>query len=201
MRRFGLESDRTLQVIQKLEQQVGGSSVPNYANNHFRAPKNWMAVLSPRRAHEMASAHDEQIEVLHRPMGSGAEPGDVVLFVSKSAHASNKRSPVRKEWRLLSMYRVTSRPFWHPVHRWHSTLELIDRPEHPIPLDAQELKSDIDVRGKKMTLPKGHHGRYAVYSLDDSAMDIMIAAVKRRSDGIDHDAERRAVDASHKKPV
>lgn len=201
MRRYGLEVDQTLSLIQSLEKQVGGSVVPEHAANHFRAPKNWMVVLSPRRCEEMVRAHDEQIETLHRPLGAQAEPGDVVLFVSRAAHTAKKSSAVRSEWRLLSMYRVTSRPHWHPLHRWHSALQLIDRPEHPIPIDAQELKSDIDIRGKRAALPRGHHARFAVYNLDDSAMDIMIAAVKRRSEGVDHEAERRGQALTQKKPV
>ncbi|MCX6123205.1 MAG: hypothetical protein NTV34_00405 [Proteobacteria bacterium] len=201
MRSNGLEVDRALGIIQKLEQQVGGSTMPDYALNHFRAPKSWMVVLSPRRTDEMVNSHDENIETLNRPLGSQAEPGDVVLFVSRASHTLKKVHSSRQEWRLLSMYRVTSRPYWHPVHRWHSTLELIDRPEHPIPIDAQEMKSDIDVRGKRAVLPQGHHARFGVYSLNDGAMDIMIAAVKRRTDGVDHDLERRNGNVSIQKPV
>lgn len=157
-------------------------------------------MLSPRRTEEMVNAHDEDIETLHRPMGKEVEPGDVVLFVSRASHTAKNPNSIRQEWRLLAMYRVTSRPIWHPVEKWHSCLELIDRPEHPVPVDAHELKSDINVRGKAASLPLGHHARFGVYSLDDVAMEIMIAAVRRRAEGIDHGKERRGENLSQKKP-
>ncbi len=190
-RRHGLAVDHTLDLIRDMEDRVGGTVAADYSQNQFREPRHWLVMLSPRRAAELAEASDTQASTLHRPLGAEAAPGDVVLFVSRGAHVATKKNSHRNEWRLLSMYRVTSRPYWHPVHRWHSALELIDRPEHPIPVDSQDVKSDIDLRGKRETLPRGHHARFGVYSLDDSAMDIMISAVKRRSDGIDHARDRR----------
>lgn len=190
-RRHGLAVDHSLDLIRDMEDRVGGSVAADYSQNQFREPRHWLVMLSPRRAAELAESSDEQASLLHRPLGAEAAPGDVVLFVSRGAHVATKKNTHRSEWRLLSMYRVTSRPYWHPVYRWHSALELIDRPEHPIPVDSHDIKSDIDIRGKRSTLPRGHHARFGVYSLDDSAMDIMISAVKRRSDGIDHARDRR----------
>lgn len=198
-RRNGLAVDQTLDVIREMEDRVGGSIASDYSQNHFREPRNWLVMLSPRRAAELVATSDEVATLLHRPLGAEAAPGDVVLFVTRGSHVTTKATSVRNELRLISMYRVTSRPYWHPVHRWHSSLELIDRPEHPIPVDAQEVKSDIDVRGKRTSLPRGHHARFGVYSLDDSAMEIMISAVKRRSDGIDHGRERRGEKNSQSK--
>ncbi|MCX6118077.1 MAG: hypothetical protein NT027_11090, partial [Proteobacteria bacterium] len=200
MRRYGLEVGPSLSLIKRMEDRVGGSTVPDYSGNQFREPRSWLVMLSPRRADELVQSRDSLVEELHRPMGVEAAPGDVVLFASRSAHLSKKMTGTKQEWRVLAMYRVTSRPYWHPTQRWQSALELIDRPEHPIPIDAQELKSDISIRGKRNALPKGHHARYEVYKLDESAMDIMIAAVKRRSDGIHHDVERRNIGQNAKKP-
>lgn len=201
MRRFGLDVHKNLDLIQKMEEQVGGHTVPDYAQNQFRAPRSWMVVLSPRRCEEMVNASDDEIEKLHRPLGAEAAPGDVVLFVARAAHTLKKPVGTRQEWRVLSMYRVTSRPYWHAQQRWNSSLELIDRPEHPVPIDTEELKSDIDIRGKRSSLPRGHHARFGVYSLDDSAMDIMISALKRRTAGIEHDKERRGEAFTKQKPV
>lgn len=198
-RRNGLAVDQTLELIREMEERVGGTVASDYSQNHFREPRSWLVMLSPRRAAEMVTSSDEQVNNLSRPLGAEAAPGDIVLFVTRGSHVTTKATAVRNEWRLISMYRVTSRPYWHPVHRWHSALELIDRPEHPIPVDSQDVKSDIDVRGKRTSLPRGHHARFGVYSLDESAMEIMIAAVKRRSDGIDHGRERRGEKASQNK--
>lgn len=198
-RRHGLAIDQTLDTIREMEERVGGTISNDYSQNHFREPRSWLVMLSPRRASEMVTASDEQIAELHRPLGAEAAPGDIVLFVSRGSHVTTKATSVRNEWRLISMYRVTSRPYWHPVHRWHSSIELIDRPEHPIPVDSQEVKSDINIRGKRVSLPRGHHARFGVYSLDESAMEIMISAVKRRSDGIDHGRERRGESANQSK--
>jgi hypothetical protein len=199
-RRCGLEVDHFVSLLRKVETHFGGSSVVGYSQNQFREPHSWLVMLSPRRAEELANAKDHVIEELHRPLGREASPGDIVLFVSRAAHIAKKPASTRNEWRLLAMYRVASRTFWHPTERYNSLLELIDRPEHPVPIDAHEIKSDMSLRGRKSSLPRGHHARYGVFKLDESAMDLMIAAVKRRSDGIDHENERRQVNLSKQKP-
>jgi tetratricopeptide (TPR) repeat protein len=199
-RRVGLGIEYTLDLIRQMEELVGGHSVPVDAANHFRELKSWLVMLSPKQAFELVGSRDHDIEKLCRPMGCEPQPGDVVLFVSRSAHVSKKIANHRSEWRLLAIYRVASRPVWNPTNRWQSTLELIDRPEHPVPVDAQEINSDINMRGKKSGLARGHHARFGVYALDESAMDIMIAAVKRRTEGVDHGALRRQVDQQVKKP-
>lgn len=193
--RVGLETDDLVGNLRELEQAFGGDTVTGQGSNVFRQPKNWLVLLSPTKAKEMVTSSDQSISSLRRAMGKNPAAGDIVLFVSKSAHVSKGPATSRQEWRLLSMYRVVSKPFWHPTSRWHTLLELIDRPEVPIPIDAQDAKSDINIRGKSKFLPKGHHARFGVYELDGSAMDLMINAVKRRSQGIDHSDSRRLSDS------
>jgi hypothetical protein len=134
-------------------------------------------------------------------MGRDAMPGDVVLLMTKSAHVAKQPVEHAHELRIVAVYRVTTRPYWHPTNRWQNQLELVDRPDSPIPVDSKEVKSDWNTRGQKYSLPRGHHARYSVYELDDSALDIVVAAVKRRSDGIAHDAERRGANVTKKDSV
>lgn len=200
-RRFGKPIDTALHLIQSLERNIVSSGSASLDNNGFRAPRSWMVMMTPSQYANMSTSGDQEIATLHRPMGKEAMPGDVVLFMTKSAHVAKQPAQASHELRIVSVYRVTTRPYWHPTNRWHNSLELVDRPDSPIPVDAKHVNSDWNVRGKKYSLPRGHHARYSVYELDDSALDIVVAAVKRRSDGISHDAERRGSQGEKKDSV
>ncbi len=200
-RRQGKPVDHALSLIQKLERQIVSESNHQLESDALRAPRSWMIMLTPSQYANLSTSGDQEIASLHRPMGREAMPGDVVLFVTKSSHIAKQPAQSNQEWRIVAVYRVTTRPFWHPTNRWQNGLELVDRPDAPIPVDAKDVGSDWNVRGKKYSLPRGHHARYGVYELDDSAMDIVVSAVKRRSDGIVHDVERRNADQSKKDSV
>ena len=126
-------------------------------------------------------------------MGKDAMPGDIVLYMTKAAHIAKKSDKVSNEWLILAVYRVITAPYRHPTSRWHNSLELVDRLDSPIPIDANDVSSDRNVRGKSYSLPRGHHARFGVYELDGSAMDIVVAAVKRRTDGVQHETNRRTL--------
>jgi hypothetical protein len=158
-------------------------------------------MLTPSQYANLSTSGDQDVAVLHRPMGREAMPGDVVLFMTKSAHIAKQPDATNQEWRIVAVYRVTTRPYWHPTNRWHNGLELVDRPDSPIPVDAKDVGSDWNIRGKKYSLPRGHHARFGVFELDDSAMDVVVSAVKRRSDGIAHDVDRRSADQTKKDSV
>lgn len=200
-RRQGKPVDHALSLIQRLERQISAETNHNLETDALRAPRSWMIMLTPSQYANLSTSGDQDIAVLHRPMGKEAMPGDVVLFVTKSAHIAKQPAAANQEWRIVAVYRVTTRPYWHPTNRWHNGLELVDRPDSPIPVDAKDVTSDWNVRGKKYSLPRGHHARYGVFELDDSAMDIVVSAVKRRSDGISHDVERRNANQSKKDSV
>lgn len=200
-RRQGKEIDTALTMIQRLERSIGIAKITTEEAPAFRAPRSWMVMLTPEQYATLATNGDQDISVLHRPMGKEAMPGDVVLFVSKSAHVAKQPARSTQEWRIVAVYRVSTRPYWHPINRWQNGLELVDRPDAPIPVDAKEVSSDWNVRGKKYSLPKGHHARYGVFELDESAMDIVVAAVKRRSDGIAHEQDRRGGHVSKKDTI
>ena len=200
-KREGKPVDHALSLIQRLERQLVGDASTTNGVDAFRAPRSWMIMLNPSQYASLATSGDQDIGVLHRPMGKEAMPGDIVLFVTKSAHVAKQPAPASQEWRIVAVYRVSSAPYWHPTNRWQNSLELVDRPDAPIPIDAKEVNSDLNVRGKSYSLPRGHHARYGVYELDDSAMDIVVAAVKRRSDGVAHDVERRQAQQSKKDSV
>ena len=200
-RRAGKPIDTAVNLIHHLERQIiSGGSVSSETNG-FRVPRNWMITLNPSQYATMSTSGDKDISVLNRPMGRSAMPGDVVLYVTKSAHMAKQPAAASHEWRIVAVYRVITKPYWHPTNRWQNSLELIDRPDSPIPIDAKDVASDFNVRGTKYSLPRGHHARYGVFELDDSAMDIVVAAVKRRSDGIAHDADRRGANVSKKDTV
>jgi hypothetical protein len=190
-RRQGKEIDAALTMIQRLERNITSAKIASAEAPAFRAPRSWMVMLTPEQYATLATSGDQDISVLHRPMGKDAMPGDIVLFVSKSAHVAKQPATSAQEWRIVAVYRVATRPYWHPVNRWQNGLELVDRPDAAIPVDAKEVSSDWNVRGKKYSLPRGHHARYGVFELDDSAMDIVVSAVKRRSEGISHEQDRR----------
>jgi hypothetical protein len=200
-RRAGKPIDTAIGLIQRLERQLLAGGSVSAETNGFRVPRNWMVTLNPSQYATMSTSGDQDIGVLHRPMGRSAMPGDVVLYVTKSSHTAKQPAVSAHEWRIVAVYRVTTKPYWHPTNRWQNGLELIDRPDSPIPIDAKDVVSDINVRGNKYSLPRGHHARYGVFELDESAMDIVVAAVKRRSDGISHDSDRRGANSSKKDSV
>jgi hypothetical protein len=200
-RRMGKPVDRAVRLIQALEKNVVSSRDAGLDSNGFRAPRSWMVMLTPAQYANLATSGDQEIANLQRPMGRDAMPGDVVLLMTKSAHVAKKPVEHAHELRIVAVYRVTTRPYWHPTNRWQNQLELVDRPDSPIPVDSKEVKSDWNTRGQKYSLPRGHHARYSVYELDDSALDIVVAAVKRRSDGIAHEAERRGANVTKKDSV
>lgn len=200
-RRQGKEIDTALSLIQRLERNITSTSVANTETQAFRAPRSWMVMMTPEQYFNLATSGDQEIGVLHRPMGKEAMPGDIVLFVTKSAHVAKQPARSAQEWRIVAVYRVSTRPFWHPTDRWHNGLELVDRPDAPIPVDAKDVTSDWNVRGNKYSLPLGHHARYGVFELDDSAMDIVVSAVKRRSDGVAHEQDRRGSNTSKKDSI
>lgn len=199
-RRQGKPIDSALTLIQRLERTITSAQITSNEAPAFRAPRSWMVHLTPEQYAMLATSGDQDIGMLHRPMGKDAMPGDIVLFVSKSAHVAKQPARSAQEWRIVAVYRVTTRPYWHPVNRWQNGLELVDRPDSPIPVDAKEVRSDWNVRGQKYSLPVGHHARYGVFELDDSAMDIVVAAVKRRSEGVSHEKNRRGENFSKKEP-
>jgi tetratricopeptide (TPR) repeat protein len=190
-RRSGKPIDHALSLIQSLERSIVSSGSASIDSNGFRAPRSWMVMMTPSQYANMSTSGDHEIANLHRPMGKDAMPGDVVLFMTKSAHVAKQPAAANHELRIVAVYRVVTRPYWHPTNRWHNALELVDRPDSPIPVDAKDVQSDWNIRGTKYSLPRGHHARYSVYELDDSALDIVVAAVKRRSDGVAHESERR----------
>jgi hypothetical protein len=200
-RRQGKPVDVALSLIQRLERQIVGETNHGLDADAFRAPRSWMVMLTPAQYANLSTSGDQDVAVLHRPMGREAMPGDVVLFMTKSAHIAKQPAAANQELRIVAVYRVTTRPYWHPTNRWHNGLELVDRPDSPIPVDAKDVPSDWNVRGKKYSLPRGHHARFGVYELDDSAMDVVVSAVKRRSDGIIHDVERRSANQIKKDSV
>jgi tetratricopeptide (TPR) repeat protein len=200
-RRAGKPIDQALTLIHRLERQIISDTNHHLEADGFRAPRSWMVMLTPSQYANLSTSGDQDVAVLHRPMGREAMPGDIVLFMTKSAHIAKQPSATNQEWRIVAVYRVTTKPYWHPTNRWQNGLELVDRPDSPIPIDAKDVGSDWNVRGKKYSLPRGHHARYSVYELDDSAMDIVVSAVKRRSDGIEHDQDRRGVNLSKKDSV
>jgi hypothetical protein len=200
-RRFGKPVDSAITLIQRLERQIVSSGTTTIDTNGFRAPRSWMVMLTPAQYANMSTSGDQELAMIHRPMGKEAMPGDVVLFMTKSAHVAKQPVQTSQEWRIVSVYRVTTKPYWHPINRWHNGLELVDRPDSPIPVDAKDVSSDWNVRGNKYNLPVGHHARFGVFELDDSAMDIVVASVKRRSDGISHHSDRRGMNESKKDSV
>lgn len=200
-RRQGKAIDSALALIQRLEKQISPKASTQSSDDAFRAPRSWMVMLTPEQYASLATSGDQDVGVLHRPMGREAMPGDIVLFVSKSAHVAKQPAKAAQEWRIVAVYRVTTRPFWHPTDRWHNGLELVDRPDAAIPIDAKQVASDWNVRGKKYSLPRGHHARYGVFELDESAMDIVVSAVKRRSEGVSHEQDRRNSGAVKKDSV
>ena len=200
-RRQGKEIDTALTMIQRLERNITSANVTTSDAPAFRAPRSWMVMLTPEQYATLATSGDQDVSVLHRAMGKEAMPGDIVLFVSKSAHVAKKPASSTQEWRIVAVYRVATRPYWHPTNRWQNGLELVDRPDSPIPVDAKEVTSDWNIRGKKYSLPKGHHARYGVFELDDSAMDIVVSAVKRRSEGVAHEQDRRGAGVTKKDSI
>jgi tetratricopeptide (TPR) repeat protein len=200
-RRQGKPIDSALTLIQRLQRQITPMHDGSVETNGFRAPRSWMVMLTPAQYATLATSGDQEIGVLNRPMGKEAMPGDIVLFVTKSAHVAKQPARSAQEWRIAAVYRVATRPFWHPTDRWHNGLELVDRPDAPIPVDAKDVSSDWNVRGNRYSLPRGHHARYGVFELDDSAMDIVVSAVKRRSDGVSHDQDRRDANISKKDSI
>ncbi len=200
-RRQGKPVDTALSLIQRLERHIVAETNHSLDADAFRAPRSWMVMLTPSQYANLSTSGDQDVAVLHRPMGREAMPGDVVLFMTKSAHIAKQPDATNQEWRIVAVYRVTTRPYWHPTNRWHNGLELVDRPDSPIPVDAKDVGSDWNIRGKKYSLPRGHHARFGVFELDDSAMDVFVSAVKRRSDGIAHDVDRRSADQTKKDSV
>jgi hypothetical protein len=200
-RRMGKPIDTAIRLLHALERGIFESRDQKFDANGFRAPRSWMVMLTPAQYANLSTSGDQDVATLQRPMGKHAMPGDVVLFVTKSAHVAKHPVTNAHELRIVAVYRVASRPYWHPTNRWQNQLELVDRPDSPIPIDSKEVKSDWNVRGAKYSLPRGHHARYSVYELDDSALDIVVAAVKRRSEGIEHSSERRGANLSQKDSV
>ena len=200
-RRQGKPVDVALTLIQRLERAIAPTAQGQSEGPAFRAPRSWMVMLTPEQYASIATSGDQDIGVLHRAMGKEAMPGDIALFMTKSTHVAKQPARSTQELRIVAVYRVTTRPFWHPTERWHNTLELVDRPDSPIPVDAKEVSSDWNIRGKKYSLPRGHHARFGVFELDDSAMDIVVSAVKRRSDGIAHEHNRRGANGIKKDSV
>jgi hypothetical protein len=200
-RRNGKPIDKALGLIQSLERGIVASGGAGIDSNGFRAPRSWMIMMTPSQYANMAMSGDHEIARIVRPMGKEAMPGDVVLCMTKSAHVAKQPAQSTHELRIVAVYRVVTRPYWHPTNRWHNALELVDRPDSPIPVDAKDVGSDWNIRGAKYSLPLGHHARYSVYELDESALDIVVSAVKRRSDGVSHDGERRGVHGEKKDSI
>ncbi len=200
-RACGKPTDNAVGIIHSLKRHFIANDDTLGQNQGSRAPRSWMVMLSPVQVANMAGSADQEVGVLHRPMGKEAMPGDIVLYVSKSAYIAKKSEATSNEWLIVAVYRVMTAPYRHPTARWHNGLELIDRLDSPIPVDANQVSSDRNVRGNAHSLPRGHHARYGVYELDGSAMDIVVAAVKRRSDGIQHESNRRSLNEIKKDSV
>ena len=73
-RRAGKPIDTAIGLMQRLEKQLlSGGTVSNETNG-FRVPRNWLVSLSPAQYATIATSGDQDIGVLHRPMGSSAMP-------------------------------------------------------------------------------------------------------------------------------
>jgi hypothetical protein len=200
-RRNGKAIDNAVSLISCLKRHFIHNGVASQAIDPLRVPRSWMVMLNPAQSANLATSADQELGTLHRPMGKDAMPGDIVLYVTKAAHVAKQSASLSHEWRIVAIYRVMTPPYWHPTNRWQSSLELVDRLDSPIPIDANHVASDKNIRGKAYSLPRGHHARFGVYELDESAMDIVVSAVKRRSEGVSHDSDRRGANDVKKDSV
>ena len=181
LERHGLptvEAVRGLASLDEMFPQAAGANV-------FRGAKAWFIQISQRRYFELRTSHEDTIKELVRAIGDKAQPGDICFFAAPSTKST------RSSWQIGAAYMVTTRPAWDPMDGCVSGLRLITRPVDPVQVDMT-----IENPGTMSLVGKGpnHPLRKGVFELGESAVDVIMDAVRQRNAGDAVRIERRSQD-------
>jgi tetratricopeptide (TPR) repeat protein len=175
----GLPSSHVNIELANVEEEMRGDKL-DPALEMPRATRMWLINLSPRRYHELQTSSETHIDRLLRPMGAEPRPGDYCFFAAPDAPEGDGSA----RWKIVAIYAVDSEPMWHPVHRYHTALRLVNRPPEGIPVDVAPAADE----GRATELDRDNPYAYGVYELEVGALDIITEAVRRHNDG---ERERR----------
>jgi hypothetical protein len=185
----GLPSSHVNIELANVEEEMRGDKL-DPAIEMPRATRMWLINLSPRRYHELQTSSETHIDRLLRPMGVEPRPGDYCFFAAPDAPDAEGTS----RWKIVAIYAVDSEPMWHPVHRYHTALRLVNRPPEGIPVDVAPAADE----GRASDTDRDHPYSYGVYELEIGALDIITEAVRRHNDG---ERERRRDGGKARRPA
>ncbi|MFK7824962.1 MAG: tetratricopeptide repeat protein [Oligoflexales bacterium] len=152
-----LEQEKTSK-IESRQEAIEASTVQH---------KFWLVNQSQRRAFELASASEDEVQVLFRPMSTRLSHFDLVFFVVDD--------PIHDDtWRLKAVYQVAMDPVWHPYEGSQVALNLVKRFDFPILLGQMPLQSKDRRSKKRMDDPT----RFGVFELDELAFDAIRESIK-----------------------
>jgi tetratricopeptide (TPR) repeat protein len=150
-----------------------------------RDTRMWLIKLSPRRYHEMRVSSESTIDRLLRPMGNAPRQGDFCFFAGEAKTGKKGET----QWKIAAIYTVDSEPMWHPVHKFHTALQLVARPPEGIPVAVQLMNEDTN--SEELNTEAHHPFNYGVYELEMGALDIITETVRRRNEEMIGNGERR----------
>ncbi|NRA65566.1 MAG: hypothetical protein HRU19_13845 [Pseudobacteriovorax sp.] len=129
----------------------------------------WLAMMLPQSFASLRTNDLDDIQYIRRPLGNKPQPGDLCFFV----YLDKKSSKSDQDWRLAALYKVVEKPEWDPIHRYHSLMSLQFRHEIALPLDMNLIDEGSD-RKYSAEDPR----KYSVFSMDDSAFDIIVESIR-----------------------
>ncbi|TWW12158.1 hypothetical protein E3A20_03460 [Planctomyces bekefii] len=179
----GLPTSHVSQELANVEEELRGDQ-PDPTIEFPRVTRNWLIKLSPRRYHELASSSDSAIDKLLRPMGKEPRPGDYCFFAAETPSGKKGQSI----WKIVAIYVVVSEPMWHPIHHFHSTLQLVKRLPEGIPVDVETMDQEMDQENSERaasdsaSTQQGDAIHYGVYELDMGALTIIEEAARMHRD-------------------
>lgn len=191
LRAEGLPSSHVRLELATVEDELRGEQL-DPALEMPRETRMWLVPLSARRYNELMTASDLSVDRLLRPMGTGARPGDFVLFTAPPVDDGENV----QHWSIVAIYTVDSEPMWHPVYRHHTALKMVCRLSNAIPMEVRDSKSQNTPSGKKPGRDDPINS--GVYEIEQGhALDIIERAIEQQKNG---NIERRNVGGKARRP-
>ncbi len=177
LRNLGLPFTRSAMNAAAIQERAQESN--DGATEAAHPGRAWLMKLSPRRYCEIRTEEEPAITQIARPMGGAARPGDLVFFAGDLPNGyAPDREGAKNWWNIAAIYTVASEPVWDPIHRQQSVLQLVSRPNEPIPVEVFMMDEEKTVASEEVDLD--HPYRYGVFELEGGALDIIMEAIKGR---------------------
>ncbi len=159
--------------IEKLKESNRQLNNDPILNDDTQLTQSWFLQLDVKDIFRMQTANDDEIDLIFKSLGEDARPGDLVFV------AGENKKHIEPGWRIYAIYVVSSEVCHHPILGEESALQLIVRPELPIPLDIVVVDEDEGVDPSQSLQENTNHK--GVFCLEAGALDLINEAIKQQN--------------------